>query len=194
MANLKQSLDQLLRFREIPRNRAQRFWLWINRISRNYALYFAQALKNFATKGQQEAAGFAYWAMFSMFPFFVLLLIVATSNQGHWSGRAQILSIADQMLPQVGSSVIQDALDNLPPNQHAFSLITALGLIFGSIRLFTNIQKTMSRIFRDERGRPWLVQTLIGLIMMITFGILMTVSTSLAALIALLRKQPTFRS
>src|SRR5258708_13314066 len=114
MTNLKTSLDRISRYREIPGHHARRSWAQINRITHNYALYLAQALKNFATKGQQEAAGFAYWAMFSTFPFFVLLLIIATSNLVHWSGRAEILTIANQMLPHVGTSVIQHALHNLP--------------------------------------------------------------------------------
>src|SRR5216684_8792247 len=78
--------------------RALRWWQWANRISNNYVLYLAQAVKNFATKGQQEAVGFAYWAIFSLFPLLVLLIIIATSILGPRPARLDTLSMVNQFL------------------------------------------------------------------------------------------------
>src|SRR5712692_4535699 len=84
-------------------HRALRWWQWANRVSNNYVLYLAQAIKNFATKGQQEAVGFAYWAIFSLFALLVLLIIIATSILGPRTARLDTLAMVNQFLPEGGS-------------------------------------------------------------------------------------------
>ncbi len=163
-----------------------RIWHWVNHRTHNYILYLAQAGKNFATKGQHEAVGFAYWAIFSLFPFLVLLIIITTSVLGSRSSRTDIFSVLSQLLPQVGSTLIQDTLNKIIPQHPAFSFLSAVGLFWGARKLFTNLQASLSRIFRDEKRRPWYWEFPIGLTMMATFGGLIVLSTSLASLFRLI--------
>jgi YihY family inner membrane protein len=157
-------------------------------VSNNYVLYLAQAIKNFATKGQQEAVGFAYWAIFSLFPLLVLLIIIATSILGPRTARLDTLSMVNQFLPEGGSTLIRDTLDKIMPRQHTYTLISAIGLLFGAVRLFTNLQTSLSRIFRDERRRAWYLQPVVGIGMMIAFTGLMALSTSLAAVFGVVNR------
>src|SRR5258708_24442550 len=183
---MSQSLYQ--RQRIALSHRAVRLWEWANRISHNYVLYLAQAVKNFATKGQQEAVGFAYWAIFSLFPLLVLLIIIATSILGPRAARVETFSVLSQFLPEGGSTLIKDTLDKIMPRQHTYTLISAISLLFGAIRLFTNLQISLSRIFRDERRRTWYLQPVIGVAMMAAFSGLMALSTSLAALFGVVNR------
>ncbi|HVO41281.1 MAG TPA: YihY/virulence factor BrkB family protein [Aggregatilineales bacterium] len=157
-------------------------WQWINRHTNNYVLYITQAVRNYVTKGQNEAVGFAYWAIFSLFPFLVLLIIIAASMLGARYTRVEIFSILSQLIPEGGSTLIKDTLEKIIPRQHTFSLISAVGLVIGAIKLFINLQGSLSRIFRDEQRRKWYLQPLVGLTMMITFGFLITLSIGLVAL------------
>src|SRR5579871_4801269 len=114
-------------------NRALVWWQWANRVTHNYALYLAQAIKNFATKGQQEAVGFAYWAMFSLFPLLVPLIIIATSILGPRAARLETFAIINQFLPQGGTTLIRDTLDKIIPRQHTATLLSSISLLFGAV-------------------------------------------------------------
>src|SRR5262249_31593045 len=63
-------------------HRIEQGWALGNRLTSNYLLYFVQAIRNFITIGQNEAGGFAYWALFSLFPLIVLSIIIAITLLG----------------------------------------------------------------------------------------------------------------
>src|SRR5262249_48837625 len=146
-----------------------------NKYTGNYLLYLMQAVKNFLTTGQHEAVGFAYWAIFSLFPMVILAIIISMSVLGstRYNARAGVNATLNQFIPTSESEVIQDSLTNIIPRRNAsYSVLSIIGLVFGARRLFTHLQWSLSRIFRDDTRRPWYMQSLIGTAMMVVVGCL----------------------
>src|SRR5258706_13960971 len=80
-------------------------WDWANRVTKGYIAYLAQALKNFMTKGTTEAVVFGYWAMFSLFPLVMLLVVAATVALGPTSAKAQVYGMLNQYVPAGGGTL-----------------------------------------------------------------------------------------
>src|SRR6266487_1604991 len=93
----------------------ERGWKLTNKGTGNYLLYLLQAVKNFLTTGQHEAVGFAYWALFSLFPMAVLAIIISVSVLGssRSSARAGVNATLNQFIPTSESTVIQDSINNI---------------------------------------------------------------------------------
>src|SRR5262245_2041031 len=121
------------------RHRAEQVWALGNKLTRNYLLYFAQAIRNFVTTGQNEAGSFAYWALFSLFPLTVLSIIIAITLLGTTrnNARLQVSATLNEFLPNSASTVIQDSIQNIIPRRStSYSILSIIGLIFGANRLF----------------------------------------------------------
>src|SRR5690349_5313114 len=168
--------------------RMEHGWKLTNKYSGNYALYLYQAGRNFVSMGQHEAVGFAYWALFSLFPMVVLAIIIAISVLGSSrnNARAGVNATLNAFIPTSESAIIQDSITNIIPRRNAsYSILSIIGLIFGASKLFTHMQWSLSRIFRDDSRRPWYMQSLIGTAMMAVLGCLVTLSLSLTTLFRL---------
>src|SRR5258708_2245986 len=154
-------------------------WDRANKVTHGYVAYLAQAVKNFVTKGTTESVVFGYWAMFSLFPLVTLGVVVASFALGPESARAGVYSALNQFVPGSGSTLIRQNIDQAINQRGGFGIIGVLGLVYGAVGLFTNLQWNLSRIFRDERQRSLPIQILIGLVMMIMLAALIV--TSIAA-------------
>jgi YihY family inner membrane protein len=180
-------------YRNIQR-RIEGGWELTNKYSANYALYLLQAVRNFVSMGQHEAVGFAYWALFSLFPMVVLAIIIATSVFGssRSNTRAGLNATLNAFIPTSESTIIQDSITNIIPRRNAsYSILSVVGLIFGASKLFTHLQWSLGRIFRDGSRRPWYMQSLIGTTMVAVAGCLITMSLSLTPLFRLTSVQVT---
>src|SRR5262245_9247207 len=105
-------------------------WELTNKFTGNYALYLLQAVRNFVSMGQHEAVGFAYWALFSLFPMVVLAIIIAVSLLGSSrnNARAGLNATLNQFIPTSESAIIQDSINNIIPRRNApYSILSILG-------------------------------------------------------------------
>ncbi len=154
----------------------RRLWDWANRRTSSYIAYLAQAIKNFRTQGTTEAVVFGYWAMFSLFPLVMLGVVVAAYILGPENAKEQVYAMLRQYVPGSGSALIRENIEQAIAQREGFGIAGILGLVYGAVGLFTNLQNHLSRIFRDKRARIWPVQILIGVVMMIALAVLVVAS------------------
>ncbi len=154
----------------------KRLWDWANRRTNSYVTYLAQAIKNFSTQGTTEAVVFGYWAMFSLFPLVMLGVVIAANILGPDNAKAEVYALLRQYFPGSGSDLIRQNIDQAIAQRGSFGIVGILGLVYGSVGLFTNLQWDLSRIFRDKHQRPFLLQVLIGIIMMVALALLIMAS------------------
>lgn len=162
------------RYIHTVRHTGLRLWIWLILRTHGYARYLAQAVNNFTTRGVAEATIFGYWAMFALFPLVMLATVVATYIFGSDYAREQVDSALGQFVPASGVTLISGTINTVLANRGPFGVFGIVGLIYGSTGLFTNLQWSLSRIFRDKAQRAWLVQVLIGVLMMLILAVLVT--------------------
>ncbi len=153
-------------------------WLldWANRHTNSYIAYVAQAFKNFTTQGVTEAVVFGYWTMFSLFPLVMLGVVIATFVLGPQGAKNEVYTLLGQYFPGSSSTLIRENIDQAINQRGGFGIVGVLGLVYGSVGLFTNLQRNLSRIFRDKHQRSLPMQILVGLIMMIALALLIIAS------------------
>src|SRR5258708_11119931 len=153
------------RYVHSAKHTGHRAWDFANRITNGFVAFLAQAVRNFSAKGTSEAVVFGYWAMFSLFPLVMFAVVAATFLFGADAAKGQIYSALNNFIPGGGSALIRDNLDQAFSQRNGFGILAILGLVYGSFGLFTALQRNLSRIFRDEHPRSFIVQILIDLIM-----------------------------
>src|SRR5258708_7670148 len=114
------------------------------------------------------------------------MIILVTSVLNLRNGRAEIFATLNQFLPSDSSTLIRDSLTTVVPRRNPYSILSVVGLLFGASRLFTNLQRSMSRIFGDVQPRRWYAQILVGLVMLCALGGLALLSSFLAAMVRLI--------
>ncbi len=158
-----------------------RVWDTLNRWTGGYIAFLAQALQNFVTKGTTEAVVFGYWAMFSLFPLVMLAIVSVTFIFGTEFAKGQVYYVLNNFIPGGGSALIRDNIEQAFAQRSGFGIVGIVGLLYGSIGLFRNLQINLSRIFRDKRQRSLPHQLLIGFLMLMTFAVLMGISIIMSA-------------
>jgi membrane protein len=164
------------RYVDAAQHTGKRLWDWANRRTNSYVTYLAQAVKNFSTQGTTEAVVFGYWAMFSLFPLVMLGVVIAAYVLGPENAKAQVFLLLRQYVPVSGSELIRQNIEQAIAQRGSFGVVSILGLVYGSVGLFTNLQWDLSRIFRDKRQRSFPLQVLIGVVMLIALALLITAS------------------
>jgi membrane protein len=164
------------RYIDAAQHTGNRLWDAANKLTHGYISYLAQALKNFSAKGAGESVNFGYWAVFSLFPLVMLGIVIATFALGPEGARAQVYNSLGKFIPGGGTALIRDNIEEAIAQRGSFGIIGIIGLIYGSVGLFTNLQFALSRIFRDKKQRLWPIQIMIGVIMLFVLASLIIVS------------------
>jgi len=164
------------RYVDAAQHTGNQLWDWANQHTRSYIAYLAQAAQNFSTKGTNEAVIFGYWAVFSLFPLVTLSVVIATFALGPTNARTAVYSALERFVPGGGSELIGDNINQAIDHRGGFGIVGILGLMYGSVGLFTHLQWNLSRIFRDEKKRTFIAQILLGLAMMLVLAVLTIIS------------------
>ncbi len=176
------------RYIQAAQHTGNQLWDAANKRTNGYVAYLAQAVKNFTAKGAAESVIFGYWSVFSLFPLVMLGVVIATFALGPES-TGQIYNILNRYIPGSGTALIRDNIDQAITQRGGFGLIGVIGLIYGSVGLFTNLQFDLSRIFRDQHQRSLPMQIVVGVLMLIVLASLLAMSLIASAVFSLVGPQ-----
>jgi len=163
------------------KQQSETLWERANKYSANYLRYLAQAIRNFSNNGSHEAVGFAYWALFSIFPLTLLAIMFLTAVFGVSNVQTQVDAAITEFIPGGSGILIRNSTNLVVSHQLSYGLISIASLLFSATRLFTSLQRTLGRVFRDSRSHPWYIQTLRGVAMLIIFTLVTMLSVSLSS-------------
>ncbi len=140
------------------------------------------AIDRFGKHGTRESAALSYYAVFSLFPLLILLIIIVGSWLGPAAARNQIDGVLRVFLPASTASFLQDSIAETLEQRGSFGLVAGITLLWSSLGFFSSLSSALSRTFRDEKGYNTWSSRLMGLGMMVALGVLL--SASLATTLA----------
>ncbi len=169
------------RFTAPVKQRATSSWESLNARLHGYPRYMARAIGQFNARGMTEAVAFAYWSLFSLFPLIVLAIIGISALFGPRHVVPEVFTALGEFIPNSASTWLRTNIDQVVAHRVSSSVISILGLLLGSSRLFTELQRSLSRIFDDQQRLRWHHRTLRGLLMILVFVLLTVVSVDLSS-------------
>ncbi|NLE52793.1 MAG: YihY/virulence factor BrkB family protein, partial [Chloroflexi bacterium] len=151
----------------------QRWWILLNALSDGLLSHMWQAIVRFSKHGTREAAALSYYAIFSLFPLLLLVIIVIGTALGPAAARNQIDTVLRLFLPPNTANFLQDNIAQALEQRGSFGLVAGVSLLWSSLGLFSSLSSALSRTFRDENPRNTWHQRLVGLSMMIALSVLL---------------------
>jgi len=110
------------------------------------------AIDRFGKHGTRESAALSYYAVFSLFPLLILLIIIVGSWLGPAAARNQIDGVLRVFLPASTASFLQDSIAETLEQRGSFGLVAGITLLWSSLGFFSSLSSALSRTFRDEKG------------------------------------------
>lgn len=164
----------------------QRWWILANAMTDGLLSHVWQAIVRFSKHGTREAAALSYYAIFSLFPLLLLVIIVIGTALGPAAARNQIDSVLRLFLPVNTANFLQENIALALEQRGSFGLVAGISLLWSSLGLFSSLSSALSRTFRDENPRNTWHQRLVGLTMMIALSVLLIASLAATVMFVLL--------
>ena len=157
-----------------------RLWMILRRIG----FVLARALKNLLyQRGPEEAAGIAFFTLFSLFPIVVILVTMGSFLIEGAQMREEILSVLLETIPSASRSMIEKNLVQILESRGSVGLFGALGLVWSSTAAFSMLSRNINRAWPDVKPRNMLKTRLTAFIAVLAvFGLIVTLMMTEALL------------
>ncbi|MDQ7027333.1 MAG: YihY/virulence factor BrkB family protein [Anaerolineae bacterium] len=156
----------------------QRWWTQRSQPTQSLGSYIWKAITNFTrtNTGGRQAAGLAYYAIFSIFPLTLLLAVNIGRLVGPAVAEEQIIQGLQLFLPQNTVDLIQTVLTDTLQQGNSFGLVATVALLWAALGLFNNISHSLDSIFGATEGRGVWRQRVLTIIMGLTLIVLVGAS------------------
>lgn len=147
----------------------------------------AEAYRGFdQARGAEAAAAISYYALFSLFPFLLILAAAGSILLESLQAETQLISMADQFFP-AAADLIGENLHRLFVLRTPVSMVALAGLLWSATGVFSGLAGSVDRAFGGRGGHPFWRWRLVALGMAALFlaGLLLLVQLSTGALLFL---------
>lgn len=132
-----------------------------------------RSIHEFTKHGPREAAALSYYALFSLFPLLLLLVVGIGQIVGPAATGTQINDFLSLFLPGETATEITRNLERFVSDGRDATLISLFSLAYSGLGLFSNLEGALSRTFHDEKFRPFLKRRAAGFAMVVVLGVLL---------------------
>jgi membrane protein len=165
LSRLKQWFDNL---KEIYRQ--------INHSTGGTLSIIALTLKRFGqTRAAENAATLAYYTLFSIFPFFISLIVAGSFFLEREDVYTWVLDVAVQAFP-ASQTLIKDNLQTVTTLRGTVGAAGLLGLVWSATGLFSNLIFAINRAWPNTRPRNFIRKRLAGFGVAVSLALLLVLS------------------
>lgn len=164
----------------------ERWWILLNTMTDGLLQHMWWAIDRFSKHGTRESAALSYYAIFSLFPLIILMIIIIGSTLGPAAARDQIDGVLRLFVPTSTATFVQDSIAETLQQRGSFGLVAGITLMWSSLGFFSNLSSALTRTFRDPEGYNTLRSRLFGLFLLVAFGILLAASLATTAVFNLI--------
>lgn len=159
--------------------RIKTLYLRANQLSRGRLDIFKHALTTFSdTRASQAAASLAYYAIFSLFPLLLVLIVGGSyflNSQQVYQSVTRLVQDAIPVSPQLIDENLQQVLDT----RGAVGIVGLLTLLWSASGVFTNLAYNINLAWPGAARRNFLEKRLVGLGMIAGLSGLLILSLAL---------------
>ncbi|GAP13602.1 predicted membrane protein [Longilinea arvoryzae] len=134
------------------------------------------------------AAAIAYFAVFSLFPFTLLIIAIASLSLGSLVDQHLIIQRLEFIAPALGQLLGQN-IDEIIRVRGPVTIVALLSLVWSASSIFSLLTVTLSKIWGIKRNRPVWTRRGLGLLLVLGLVALILFLASFANLITWLPDQ-----
>ncbi len=126
----------------------------LNQLTDDLPRFLWYAVKDFSARGMRNAAALAYYAIFSIFPLLLLVIVVLSRVLGQVLTEEQVMSTLTPFLPEGAGgalSLVQTFVGGALEQSGSITIIAVISLAWAGLGLFGNIASSLDTIFHAER-------------------------------------------
>jgi len=165
-----------------------------NAITNDLVHYIWRAIYRFSKHGPRESAALAYYAIFSLFPLLLLLIVIIGTVLGPAAAHNQIDGVLRLFLPQSTASFLQDNIAEVLEQRSPLGIVAGITLLWSALGVFSSLSSALSRTFRDTNPRNTWQQRLFGVTMMAALATLLLASLATTVIFGLIDLLVFYRS
>lgn len=132
-----------------------------------------RAADNFSKHGPREAAALSYYALLSLFPLLLLLVVGIGQILGPAATGDQIKDFLGLFLPGATATEMSRTIERFVEEGGSASVVAFITLAWSGVGLFSNLESALSRTFRDDNSRAFLKRRITGFAMILALGVLL---------------------
>jgi len=164
---------QLEGIRDTAKAKGHEFIHWLDGPTGGFASVLYNTGDKFGKHGPREAAALSYYAVFSLFPLLLLLVVGIGYIIGPSSTATQIQDFLTLFLPGATAVSLSETIERFVQEGSVASLVAVISLLWSGLGLFSNLEGALSRTFGDTSQRDVLMRRVAGLLMVIALGVLL---------------------
>ena len=133
-----------------------------------------EAIRGFTrVRGAEAAASMAYYALFSLFPLLLILVVVGTSLLERDQAFEEVIRLVGEAIP-VSVDILERTAREVLERREALGLLGLIGVLWSSSGVFTTLGRNINRAWPTARRRTFLRQRLVAVRMQaILIGLLL---------------------
>ncbi len=129
-----------------------------------------------------HSASIAYYALLSLFPLFLLMLLILGSLTSNPDEREQVVRFVFRYFPRQ-FDFITGQLDAFQSSTFQFGVGSLLALIWGALGVFSAITSAVNHAWRVDMQRSFLKHRLVSFVMLLSAGGALVIGLGLASVV-----------
>ncbi len=134
------------------------------------------SIERFAKYGPHEAAALSYYALFSLFPLVLLIIVFSTSFLDGAETRESMADVISLFFPGDTAQILTDAVESTQASRSSVTIFSFVLLGWSSSSLFGNLEKVLNLTFGLDVSRKIYERRFIGFIMIFMLAIFLIAS------------------
>lgn len=151
----------------------------LNRATDDLPRFLWHAVQDFSARGLRNAAALSYYAIFSVFPMLLLVVVVLSRVLGQVLTEEQVMSALTPFLPEGATgalTLIHSFVSGAFELSGSVTVIAILSLAWAGLGLFGNIASGLDTIFQAERPIGLVRGRIRALVMAVVLIVLLSLS------------------
>jgi membrane protein len=163
----------------------QDLYLDLNRLSGNRLVIIRDALASFSeARGSQAAASLAYYAILSLFPLLLVVIVAASYFVDSTRVYMNVVDSVERIIP-ASPQLIEENLRHVLEERESVGALVLLALFWSASGVFTNLAYNINLAWTHAPPRNFLDRYLVGLGMVLVLGSLLLAAITLDWLVHL---------
>lgn len=157
--------------------------------SRRFFRIVRYTIKRFSDeRGTESAASIAYYAIFSLFPLILVLIVIGSKVLESSDAQEQILEWVTRILPFAGD-IIRENIQQVLARRSSVGLIGTLTLAWGATGVFSTLARNINRAWERTAERNFIKLKLMGLSLIAALIVFMSILLILNPILSLVLNQ-----